>query len=89
MCRYIFRWNKERNNNDGILEYVKSNDNSDNNVRTSTKKPDLTTILKTQKLKEEKKKTKRVDFDANEKDATQIKVDKARLLPNLAQMDDS
>ena len=46
------------------------------------------TILKTQKLEEEKKNAKRDDFDVNTKDATKIKVDKARLLFNLAQMDD-
>ena len=84
---HIFKWNSVGNNCTGFWEYVKSEENSANPLPVGTKPMPASGDSQNVSVKKKAKKT--VSFDEKTKDATNISVNKSRLLANLAHLDDS
>ena len=83
---HSFKWDPVGNNGTGIWQFVKpgKDDSSD-----EKRKPSTNVEPSTATEPSPKKARKTVTFDEKTKDATKIEVNKARLLANLAHLDDS
>ena len=84
---HTFKWDPVGNNGTGFWDFVKSGDNPE-------VPPTVSTSLKpasddSQNVPAQKKAKKTVSFDENTPDATNVSVNKSRLLANLAHLDES
>ena len=85
---HTFKWDPVGNNGTGFWDFVKSGDNSAVSLSVgSSLKPESENSQNVHQAQKKAKKT--VSFDEKTKDATNISVNKSRLLANLAHLDDS
>ena len=84
---HTFKWDPAGNNGTGFWDFVKSGDIPVDSLPVGTSpKPESEN---SQTVPAQKKAKKTVSFDENTKDATNVSVNKSRLLANLAHLDDS
>ena len=85
---HTFKWDPVGNNGTGFWEFVKSGDNTSGvSLSVGTTPKPKGNILPN--VSPQKKTKKTVSFDENTKDATNVSVNKSRLLANLTHLDDS